>query len=64
MEKFDEMFPVAQNFHTGLFGWRRVNGGFDLSACRFKSKSAAARDRNQSHEKALFEKTGELALSR
>jgi hypothetical protein len=63
-EEFNNMFPVAQDFHTGKWGWRRINGCIDLSKCTFKSKGAASRDRNQSNEKAHYELTGELALSR
>jgi hypothetical protein len=62
-DAFNEMFPVGQDFHTGKWGWRRVNGCLDLSRCVFGSKSSASRDRNQSNEKALFERTGEVCIS-
>ena len=64
MDAFNEMFPVGQDFHTGSWGWRRVNGCLDLSKCTFKSRASAARDRNQSNEKALFNATGEVCISR
>lgn len=63
VDEFNEKFPVAQDFHTGLWGWRRVNGAVDLSKCTFKSRSAASRNRKQSNEKALFNRTGEICIS-
>jgi hypothetical protein len=63
VDVFNEKFPVAQDFHTGLWGWRRVNGCINLKECTFKSKSSACRDRNQSNEKALFNRTGEVCIS-
>jgi hypothetical protein len=63
VDEFNEKFPVAQDFHTGKWGWRRINGAGDLSKCTFKSRAAAARDRNQSNEKALFNRTGEVCIS-
>ena len=63
IDAFNEKFPVAQDFHTGLWGWRRVNGCIDLSKCAFRSRAAASRDRNQSNEKALFNRTGEVCIS-
>jgi hypothetical protein len=59
----NEKFPVAQDFHSGLWGWRRINGCIDLRECKFKSRAAASRDRNQSNEKALFNRTGEVCIS-
>jgi hypothetical protein len=46
-EQVNEAYPVAQARHTGLWGWERVNGGIDLSKCRFLSRLAATRDRNR-----------------
>lgn len=63
IDAFNEKFPVAQDFHTGLWGWRRINGCIDLRECTFRSRSAASRDRNQSNEKALFNRTGEICIS-
>jgi hypothetical protein len=63
VDGFNEKFPIAQDFHTGLWGWRRINGSVDLSKCAFKSRAAASRDRNQSNEKALFSRTGEICIS-
>jgi len=63
IDAFNEKFPVAQDFHTGLWGWRRVNGCIDLRKCIFRSRAAASRDRNQSNEKALFNRTGEVCIS-
>ena len=63
IDAFNEKFPVAQDFHSGLWGWRRINGSVDLSKCTFKSRAAASRDRNQSNEKALFNRTGEVCIS-
>jgi hypothetical protein len=63
IDAFNEKFPVAQDFHSGLWGWRRINGSVDLSKCAFKSRAAASRDRNQSNEKALFSRTGEIYIS-
>ena len=44
---FNEKFPCGQCFHTGRWGWRQVNGGLNLKQCYFRSKAAAARDRNK-----------------
>lgn len=63
IDSFNEKFPVAQDFHTGLWGWRRINGCIDLRECKFRSRAAASRDRNQSNEKALFLRTGEICIS-
>ena len=63
VDSFNEKFPVAQDFHTGLWGWRRINGCIDLRECKFRSHTAAIRDRNQSNEKALFLRTGEICIS-
>lgn len=63
VDEFNEKFPVAQDFHTGLWGWRRINGAVDLNKCTFRSRAAASRDRNQSNEKALFNRTGEICIS-
>lgn len=63
IDAFNAKFPVAQDFHSGLWGWRRVNGCVDLSKCIFRSRAAASRDRNQSNEKALFNRTGEVCIS-
>jgi hypothetical protein len=63
-KSFLKDFPACQNWHTGLWGWRRVNGCYDLSQCRFKSKAAASRDRNKSNEMGYFISSGELVISR
>lgn len=33
--------PIERDTHTGRWGWRRVNGALDLSACTHARKKAA-----------------------
>lgn len=40
-------YPVGQSSRSGLWGWARVSGGLDLSACSYKTELAAKRARNR-----------------
>ncbi len=63
-KEFLAMFPVAQDFHTGLWGWRRINGCLDLSCCNFKSEMACKQNRGKSHEIQVYAVMGKLCLSK
>lgn len=43
----DVHYPVCQAFHTGLWGWSRINGCVDLSMCHHKTERAAKISRNK-----------------
>jgi hypothetical protein len=38
--------PVGQSFHSGGWGWQRVNDCLNLNTCTFPTKMAATRNRN------------------
>ena len=40
-EEIELMFPIGQNFHTGLWGFLRVNGGLNLNECVYKTHKSA-----------------------
>jgi hypothetical protein len=42
---FKRSHPVLQAFHSGLWGWRRVQGALDLTACVHRTKRIAEIDR-------------------
>ena len=46
LSEFRDQFPACQNFGSGKWGWRRVNGCIDLRACRFDSHEEAIADRD------------------
>lgn len=41
IQEFNKKYPVVQNFHTGLYGFSRVNGCVNLSLCTYKSERSA-----------------------
>lgn len=48
---FQAAFPIGQDFHTGLWGWRRVLGSLNLNACRFKTEMEAVVDRGMHYDR-------------
>lgn len=45
--------PIYRSFYTGLYGWERVNNGFDLSKAIFKSEQAAKLDRHNTLKRCV-----------
>ena len=47
---FRAAFPVCQSFHTGRWGWRRVNGCVNLNTCVWKTEAEAEADRDRHYD--------------
>jgi len=60
LSRLSKEFPIGQNFHSGRFGWRRVGGCLNLSACQFFTELEAEADRDSvlvDHERYTAEES-------